>query len=222
MFMIMRATLQGNFVRNASRRSAIKVIAFDFWDVFADLDHPMYVYMKKHGVDPERYSQSIHDLIIAHDLGKMTEKEFLRESSRIIGLKLPYELCHLTFREELLNKRLIGIVKKLKRKYKLILLTNNSKEYCQAYLFETKLNRLFDDLIISYKVGFRKPSPEMYQLLIRRARVSPEEILFVDDSALKFAAAEGLGINTLQYKKGATDEILVSLAKSKFSYARRQ
>lgn len=199
----------GSFLTNT--KAAMKVIAFDFWDVFADLDHPMYAYMKKHGVDPEKYSQPIHDLIIAHDLGKLTEKEFLQKSSQIIGLELPYELCHLAFREELLNKGLIEIARRLKSKYRLILLTNNSKEYCQRYLFETGLDKLFDDLIISYEVGLRKPSREIYELLVKRARVKPEEMLFIDDDPSKFKGAEMLGIRTLQYKKGITDNILVGL-----------
>ncbi len=189
----------------------IKVIAFDFWDVFATLDHPMYIYMRKHGVDPTKYSQPIHDLIIAHDLGKLTEQEFLKQASGVIGLELPYELCRLTFREELLNKDLIEIAKGLKGRYKLILISNNSKEYCEEYLFKTGLDKLFNQLILSYEVGFRKPSKEMYELLIKKSGVKPEEILFVDDDPSKFPVAEKLGIKTLQYKKRETDKILVNL-----------
>lgn len=186
----------------------IKVLAFDFWGVFADLDHPMYTYIKERGMDPEKYSQSLHDLIIAHDLGQITEKEFLIEASKLIGLDLPYELCHFAFKKELMNQDLIKIAKLLKEKYKLILITNNPKEYCQRYLFETKLNELFQDLIISYEVGVRKPAKEMYELLIKRAGVSSNEILFIDDDPSKFEVAEKLGIKTLQYRKIKTNQEL--------------
>lgn len=192
----------------------IKVIAFDFWGVFATLDHPMYAYMNKRGIDPKKYSESIHNLIIAHDLGKLTEQKLLEQCSKIIGLELPYELCRFTFRKELLNKNLIEIVKKLKSQYKLVLFSNNSKEYCETYLFGTGLDKLFDDLILSYQVGFRKPAKEMYKLLIQRVGVRPEEILFVDDEISKFKVAEELGIKTFQYKNGETDKILEGLVAS--------
>ena len=145
----------------------------------------------------------------------LTEKQFLEQSSKIIGLDLPYKYCHFIFREELLNKKLIEIVTRLKNKYKLILISNNSKEYCEEYLFKTKLDTLFDDLILSYQVGFRKPAREMYKLLIQRAGVAPSEILFVDDDVSKFPVAEELGIITLQYVKEKTDKVLMHLLKPK-------
>lgn len=202
--------LAGNFSKEPDQ---IKIIAFDFWGVFADLDHPMYSYMKSQGIDPEKFSHQIHDLIIAHDLGELTEKEFLQKTSKVIGIEMPYDICRLIFKEELMNRKLEEIVKKLKEKYQIILLTNNTREYCQEYLFKTGLNNLFDDLIISYDVKFRKPAKEIYQILIDRAKVNPEEILFIDDDETKFSQAEELGINTLQYKRGETDKVLEELAK---------
>ncbi|MDH4358856.1 MAG: HAD family phosphatase [Candidatus Berkelbacteria bacterium] len=189
----------------------IKVIAFDFWGVFADLEHPMYGYIKKHGVDPEKYSESIHDYIIAHDLGEITEKEFLQKVSDIIGLGLPYKKCHLIFKKETVNRQLIKVVEKLKNKFRIFLLTNNPKEYCQIYLFDTGLDKLFDDIIISCQVKYRKPAKEIYEVLIKKANVKPSEILFIDDDASKFSTAEKLGIKTLRYFKGRTDRLLESL-----------
>lgn len=193
----------------------IKVIAFDFWGVFADLDHPMYSYMKKHGIDPEKYSQPIHEYIIAHDLGKITEKQFLQKVSELIGLELPYNICCMVFKEDLINRPLVEIVGKLKNKFRIILLTNNSKEYCKTFLFETRLDKLFDDLIISYQVGYRKPAKEIYEILIQKANVKPSEILFIDDDETKFLAANDLGIKTIQYKKGETDRFLSEPAPCK-------
>ena len=48
----------------------IKAIAFDFWGVFAEMNPPMYEYMKQHNILPEKYSEKIHELIVLHDLNK--------------------------------------------------------------------------------------------------------------------------------------------------------
>lgn len=204
----MNDILGGNYLKNNTNKSEIKVLAFDFWGVFADLDHPMYSYMKKNGVDAEKYSQPIHDLIIAHDLDKITEKEFLRKSSEVVGLELPYEVCRFALNEKLINQKLVRMVEKLNKRYQIILITNNSREYCQTYLFETGLDKLFHDKVISYDVGYRKPAQEMYEILIKKAKTKPSEILFIDDDDAKFPVAEKLGIKTLQYKRNITDKIL--------------
>lgn len=189
----------------------IKAIAFDFWGVFAEMNPPMYEYMKQHNILPEKYSEKIHELIVVHDLNKLTEQQFLQECSKIIGLEIPYPLCRYTYHEGVLNENLIVVVKKLKERFKIALLSNNNKEYCEEYLFRPGLDELFDIMVISYKVGYRKPAPEIYQILIKKLNLRSEEILFVDDDPTKLPAAEAQGIKTLVYKGEETDKILLSL-----------
>jgi len=191
--------------------SKIKAVAFDFWGVFAEMKPPMYEYLWKHNISLEKYSDKIHELIVEHDLNRLTEQQFLQKCSEIVGIEIPYPLCRYLFREDSLNENLVTTIKKLKKKYKIALLTNNNKEYCEEYLFKTELDKLFDVLVISYEVGYRKPSPEIYQTLVKKLNIKPEEILFVDDDPTKFPNAEKQGIKTLVYKGVETDKILFSL-----------
>jgi FMN phosphatase YigB (HAD superfamily) len=191
----------------------IKLIAFDFWGVFAAIKPPMYEYMKRHNISPEKYSDEIHEFIIEHDLNKLTERQFLKKCSNVIGLEIPYPSCKYVFQRGSLNENLINTVKKLKEKYKIALLSNNNKEYCEEYLFKPKLDKLFDGLVISYQVGYRKPSPEIYQILIKKFDLKPEEILFIDDDPAKLSSAEKQGIKTLIYKGVETDKILLNLSE---------
>lgn len=187
----------------------IKAIAFDFWGVFAEMKPPMYEVMKSNNIPPEKYSDKIHELIEKHDLNKLTEQQFLQQCSEIIGIEIPYPACRYSFKEGSLNEQLIITVRKLKEKYKIALLSNNNKEYCDEYLFRPGLDKLFDKLVISYQVGYRKPSPEIYQILIKKLGLKPEEILFVDDDPTKLPAAESQGMKTLTYKGAETDKILL-------------
>ncbi len=189
----------------------IKAIAFDFWGVFSEMKPPMYEYMKRYNISPEKYSDKIHELIVKHDLNKLTEQQFLQKCSEIIGLEIPYPLCRYIFQKSSLNENLIAAIKKLKEKYKIALLSNNNKEYCEEYLFKPKLDKLFDILVISYQVGYRKPSPEIYRILIKKLDFKAEEILFIDDDFTKLPSAEKQGMKTLVYKGIKTDNILLKL-----------
>jgi len=52
---------------------------------------------------------------------------------------------------------------------------------------------LMSDIVVSGDVGLSKPDPRIYALAAERAGMAPEELLFVDDSALNTAAAAACG-----------------------------
>ena len=68
--------------------------------------------------------------------------------------------------------------------------------------WSAKLRRRFgleawiDPWFISGDLGMRKPSPEIYQLAIKRLDVEPTDIVFVDDRLRNLDAAKALGIRT--------------------------
>jgi HAD superfamily hydrolase (TIGR01509 family) len=190
----------------------LKAIAFDFWGVFAEMKPPMNEYLRARGISVEQFKAPIHDLIIKHDLAEISEQQFLEACGELVGIAIPYPEYRFSYREENLNSEIINIIKKLKIKYKIALLSNNNKEYCEEYLFKLGLSELFDVMVLSYQVGHRKPSPEVYQILISRLGVFPGDILFLDDDPTKLPAATAEGLQTLVYKKGETDAILRNLA----------
>ena len=57
-----------------------------------------------------------------------------------------------------------------------------------------------DEYIISYKLGYMKPSFMIYLELIRLADCNPDEILFIDDKNKNIKGAAKLGIKAIQYK----------------------
>jgi len=63
----------------------------------------------------------------------------------------------------------------------------------QQYLFFQR----FDHIVVSARVGLAKPEVEIYRLVLQRAGVKPEAVLFIDDMAVNIEAAARLGFNTL-------------------------
>lgn len=189
----------------------IEYIAFDFWGVIAKLDLPLDKFLKENKINLDDKHDIIHKIIIAHDLDQINEKHFFKKISKIAGINIPYNKYRFQYKKGLLNKNLISIIKKLKSKYKIALLTNNNREYTNEYIYKPKLDKLFDIMVISYQVGYRKPSPKIYQALIENTKTSANKILFIDDDRNKLPEAEKHGMQTLVYKWGETDKSLKQL-----------
>lgn len=56
-----------------------------------------------------------------------------------------------------------------------------------------------DGGILSYQEKIIKPMPEIYQLLIDRYGLVPEECVFMDDTAVNLEGAEKFGIHTIHF-----------------------
>jgi putative hydrolase of the HAD superfamily len=206
-----RKKIRLNYRYMNSEYTHLKAIAFDFWGVFAEMKPPMNEYLRARGISVEQFKAPIHDLIIKHDLAEISEQQFLEACGELVGIAIPYPEYRFSYREENLNSELINIIKKLKIKYKIALLSNNNKEYCEEYVFNPGLDKLFDVMVLSYQAGYRKPSPEIYALLVKQLEIAPRDILFLDDDPEKLPAAAAEGLQTLVYKRGKTDAVLKNL-----------
>jgi HAD superfamily hydrolase (TIGR01509 family) len=54
----------------------------------------------------------------------------------------------------------------------------------------------FDDVILSFEVGLRKPDPAIYREALRRVGVEPDRAIFVDDQQEYCDGAASIGIQT--------------------------
>lgn len=57
-----------------------------------------------------------------------------------------------------------------------------------------------DGGILSYQEKVIKPMPEIYQLLIERYQLVPEECVFLDDTQKNLTGAEAFGIHTILFR----------------------
>lgn len=59
------------------------------------------------------------------------------------------------------------------------------------------IDRYFDQLTYSYRLGISKPDPGMFEDAVKKSGMRPEEILFVDDLSKNLYAAEKQGMHCL-------------------------
>jgi len=96
----------------------------------------------------------------------------------------------------------ISLIKSLKNKYKIYLLSNTNSIHINA--FKNKLGvkkynefyNLFHKVYYSYKIGFRKPHAKAFQLILNENKLPAHEVLFIDDSPQHIEGAKKLGIKT--------------------------
>jgi 2-haloacid dehalogenase len=62
----------------------------------------------------------------------------------------------------------------------------------------------FDDVVISGDVGVVKPDPRLFEHLIERDGVNPDEAIYIDDQPANVHAARSLGFTGIVFQDGAT------------------
>jgi 2-haloacid dehalogenase len=58
----------------------------------------------------------------------------------------------------------------------------------------------FKDIVVSGEVGFIKPDPRIFQILLDRNGIAAESAVFIDDVAANAAAAARLGIHGIHFR----------------------
>ena len=101
------------------------------------------------------------------------------------------------------NKTIWPIIKNIKKKYKIGLLTNMYPQMLK-FIKERKLlpEVDWDVEIDSSVVSLQKPDPQIYKLAQERAGVDASEILFVENSLGNIEAAQIFGWQTFLYDSG--------------------
>lgn len=97
----------------------------------------------------------------------------------------------------------IDILKKLKEKYRLILLSNTNqihvdciRAYMQQTFGEDVLEGNFHHCYYSQEIGMRKPDAEIYEFVMEQQKLIPTETLFLDDKEENLIEPQKLGWQT--------------------------
>jgi HAD superfamily hydrolase (TIGR01509 family) len=174
----------------------IKAVIFDFFGVLAGRDDVSFrkTFLAK---DPAKNAKArqLNDQL---GLGKLSYDDFIDE------------LAHLgeVSREKVLqytedyhpNEELLDFIKQsLKPSLKIAIISNAGQDWVLRILGEENL-KLFDDIILSYKVALIKPQAEIYEMSARNLGVQEEECVFIDDILRYCQGAEQVGMNSIWYQ----------------------
>lgn len=154
------------------------------------------------------------------ETGRMSEAAFLRSLSEQLTIDLgrPVELHGFgeRYMEELHpNSRMIEYMRDLReRGYAMAICTNNIREWEQMWRAKLPVDEIFNVVVDSAFVGFRKPEPQIFEITLERLGVEAAAALLVDDLELNCTAARDLGMVAVWFRdtEQAIEEIEASLA----------
>lgn len=193
----------------------IKNIIFDLGGVIIDVDpnrsfQALQAFAASRDSDADLFSESV-SLFLDYEKGMISSDAF-RKGIRALAKNdnLLDQQIDEAWNSMLLDIPLdrIDILKKLKKKYRLYVLSNTNDIHVPAFngivtkvCGELDIACFFDKVYFSHELQMRKPEPAIYEHVLKENSLKPEETLFIDDRYENIKAAEALGIKTFHVAK---------------------
>jgi len=103
------------------------------------------------------------------------------------------------FFETPLNLKMQGLLRRVKSRYKLIMVSNLNKSHFEFLKTRLTIFGDFYKLVLSYEVGCRKPRDEIYRKALLLAETVPSKAFYIDDRKDLIEAASRLGIKGIVF-----------------------
>jgi putative hydrolase of the HAD superfamily len=183
----------------------IQTIIFDFGNVVGFFDHRLVSSrLLPHAAVA---AEEIHRLIFGgaledeYEKGRLTSAEFLRQVRDRCGLGCPDDVVVQSYVDIFWpNPDVCGILPRLKPAYRLMLASNTTELHFRQFReqFAEPL-RFFDDVVVSFAIGARKPSPAFFEHCLRRAGCAASACVFIDDLPANVEGARACGLHGIVY-----------------------
>jgi len=179
-----------------------KALIFDFGRVISAQKPPCLfrTYEEHLGLAPETINTIMFGSEAWEDalLGRKTVEEFWQAIGPALGLEAAAEIeafHHRYHADEAINGGVLRLIRRLRRRYKLAVLSN-SPPGLTRWLDSWNILDLFDVVFCSGDEGIVKPDPRAFARTLERLEVKPEEALFIDDTPEHVEAARALGLRS--------------------------
>jgi putative hydrolase of the HAD superfamily len=174
----------------------IKAIIFDCFGVLTTEGFGIFRSKYFEGLPEKR--EKANRLMDELNAGRMDYQVFLNNLAQLSGVDKSVVLEYMTQNKP--NEPLFKFIReKLKPKFKIGMLSNAGDNWLDTMFSKEDLT-LFDNILLSYEVGFIKPEPEFYKLAAKRLNVEPGQCVFIDDSTGHCVGADKVGMKTIHYK----------------------
>lgn len=174
----------------------IRTIAFDYTGVISQ--GPIMNWIKENLTPDDKRYELIKQSSHKWDIGEIGLGEAYLKISEVTGVAVD-RIWETFFENTKLESEILGIIKKLKKNYKIILFSNHMGELLRKLLTKHEITDLFDDIIISSEHKMKKPSVEFFNALVSIAGNNKEEVILIDDTKENIDASNQFGIKAILY-----------------------
>ena len=139
--------------------------------------------------------------------GQMTEPEFMAMVQGALGEVLGRDVTLDDYGIRIMgaverNEPLLDYYQRLRdeRGIRLAVLTNNVREWHDAWRTRLRIDELFELVVDSAFEGMRKPEPEIYAVVLSRLGLPAGACAFVDDVEVNVVAAREAGMHAIHFR----------------------
>ena len=195
----------------------IEAVVSDFGGVLTTpLMNSFLALQDAHGIAAENFGKAMQAAAAAGDgenplfkleRGDLTEPQFLdllRDNLEpLLGHRPELHRFSEIFFEALdPNEPMIELMRECKAGgHRMAMLTNNVQEWEPLWRTMLPVDEIFEAVIDSGWVGYRKPERQIYEITLERLGLPAEACLFVDDMEVNCDAARELGFAAVHYRE---------------------
>lgn len=183
----------------------IKTFIFDLGKVIVpfELDNQMKILEAVCDLNHAVIRQKIFaaEELMLFETGKISAAELFEVLKKQLNLRMNFAEFTAAWNSIFILEPIISenFIEKLSKKYRLIILSDTNELHFEFIRQNFPVLRFFDDFVLSYKVGFAKPSAEIFQAAVEKAGCAAEECFFTDDKEANVVGAATFGINAVQF-----------------------
>ena len=180
----------------------IKTIIFDFGDVFINLDKQGAMQNAHELFEVDELPEELVAINTLYEQSLISTEEFLdfyTENFPKLSKSEIIDAWNVILKD--FPKERLDFIKQLseEKKYKLILLSNTNDLHIKWIIenvpFFEEFKSYFNAFYLSHEIHLRKPNADIYEFVLQKNNLKPEECLFIDDTQANTDAASKLGIH---------------------------
>lgn len=142
-----------------------------------------------------------HPLEKKFERGSITAEYFYERCKKDLNLKMDFENFRKVWCDIFeLDKDVEALIMHLKEKFRLVLLSNTDEMHFEHIRNNYPIVNVFDEHVLSYKEGCRKPNPLIFIKAIQKAKTAPFNCMYFDDIIEFVFIARVLGVKAYQYE----------------------
>ncbi|RKD34977.1 HAD-IA family hydrolase [Lacrimispora algidixylanolytica] len=131
--------------------------------------------------------------------GKITHRDMWKSFCDEIGHALDYNILIDSFKNTKLDRDMITLVKELKHRYTIGMVTDNKVDRIETILEFNNLNKYFDVVSISARLHSGKEANYIFNDTLKKLNVLPEQCVFIDNTENNLVIPKQMGFRTLLF-----------------------
>jgi putative hydrolase of the HAD superfamily len=186
----------------------LKTVIFDFGNVVGLFDHGQtlrkltpYTELSAQEMFTRVYAGTLEDEV---EKGLITTPDFLRRVHTLWELRCDVDFMARSIADIFTpNPEVCALIPQLRPRYRVLLGSNTNDVHARQFRrqFAEVLGH-FDELVLSFEIGQRKPYAGFYEHCQKLAQAAPHEIVFIDDLIANIDAARAHGWHGILYRPG--------------------